>query len=90
MILTDLFNTMKKLWEKISFDKHFNNFCRCVLSFTCQPYLLIMYMLKARYHYLSYVILRLSNNIIIMYFDRYLSCFGIKIQIVLGNLLYIN
>ena len=37
MILTDLSNTMKKLWEKISFDKHFNNFCRCVLSFTCQP-----------------------------------------------------
>ena len=25
MILTDLFNTMKKLGEKISFDKHFNN-----------------------------------------------------------------
>ena len=26
------------------------------------------------------------NNIIIMYFDRYLPCFGIKIQIILANL----
>ena len=42
--------------------------------------------LKAQYHLLSDVILRLSNNIIIMYFDRYLSCFGIKIQIILLNL----
>ena len=32
------------------------------------------------------VILRLHNNIVIMYFDRYLSCFGIKIQIILANL----
>ena len=42
--------------------------------------------LKARYDLLSNVILRLRNNIIIMYFDRYLSCFGIKIQIILANL----
>ena len=25
MILTDLYNTNKKLWEKISFHKHFKN-----------------------------------------------------------------
>ena len=25
MILTDLSNTIKKLWEKISFHKHFND-----------------------------------------------------------------
>ena len=42
--------------------------------------------LKAQYHLLSDVILCLRNNIIIMYFDRYLSCFGIKIQIILANL----
>ena len=43
--------------------------------------------LKAQYHLLlSDVILRLRNNIIITYFDRYLSCFGIKIQIILANL----
>ena len=42
--------------------------------------------LKAQYHLLSDVILRLHNNIIGMYFDRYLSCFGIKIQIILANL----
>ena len=40
----------------------------------------------AQYHLLSDVILRLRNNTIIMYFDRYLSCFGIKIQIILANL----
>ena len=43
-------------------------------------------MLKAQYHLLSDVILHLHNNIKIMYFDRYLSCFGIKIQIILANL----
>ena len=32
------------------------------------------------------MILRLRNNIIIMYFDRYLPCSGIKIQIILANL----
>ena len=42
--------------------------------------------LKEQYHLLSDVILRLRNNITIMYFDRYLSCFGIKIQIILANL----
>ena len=42
--------------------------------------------LKARYHLLTNVILRLRNNIIIMYFDRYLSCFGIKNQIIFANL----
>ena len=42
--------------------------------------------LKAQYHLLSDVILRLRNNVIIMYFDRYLSCFGIKIQLILANL----
>ena len=42
--------------------------------------------LKAQYHLLSDVILRLRNNIITMYFDRYLSFFGIKIQIILANL----
>ena len=42
--------------------------------------------LKAQYHLLSDVILRLCNNIVTMYFDRYLSCFGIKIQIILANL----
>ena len=42
--------------------------------------------LKAQYPLLSDVILRLCNNITIMYFDRYLSCFGINIQIVLVNL----
>ena len=42
--------------------------------------------LKAHYHLLSDVILRLCNNITIMYFDRYLSCFGINIQIILVNL----
>ena len=42
--------------------------------------------LKAQYHLLSDVILRLRNNITIMYFDRYLSCFGINIQIILVNL----
>ena len=31
-------------------------------------------------------ILRLRNSIITMYFYRYLSCFGIKIQIILANL----
>ena len=41
---------------------------------------------KAQYHLLSDVILRLRNNITVMYFDRYLSCFGIKIQIILVNL----
>ena len=41
--------------------------------------------LKAQYDFLSDVILRLCNNII-MYFDRYLSCFGIKIQIISANL----
>ena len=41
---------------------------------------------KGTYHLLSDVILRLRNNIITMYFDRYLSCFGIKIQITLANL----
>ena len=39
-----------------------------------------------QYHLLSDAILRHRNNIIIMYFDRYLSCFGIKIQIILANL----
>ena len=34
--------------------------------------------LKAQYHLLSDVILRLCNNITVMYFDRYLSCFGIN------------
>ena len=42
--------------------------------------------LKAQCHLLSDVILRLRNNITIMYFDRYLSCFGINIQIILVNL----
>ena len=42
--------------------------------------------LKAQYHLLSDVILRLRNNITIMYFDRYLSCFGINIQLILVNL----
>ena len=42
--------------------------------------------LKAEYHLLSDANLRLRNNIIIMYFDRYLSCFGIKIQIILAIL----
>ena len=42
--------------------------------------------LKAQYHLLSDVILRLRNNIVIMYFDRYLSCFGIIMQIILANL----
>ena len=42
--------------------------------------------LKTQYRLLSDVILRLRNNIIIMYFDRYLSHFGIKIQIILANL----
>ena len=42
--------------------------------------------LKAQYHLLSDVILRLRNNITIMYFDRYLSCFGINIQVILVNL----
>ena len=42
--------------------------------------------LKTQYHLLSDVILRLRNNIVITYFDRYLSCFGIKIQIILANL----
>ena len=37
--------------------------------------------LKAQYHLLRDVILRLRNNIIIMYFDRYLSCFGIKFKL---------
>ena len=32
--------------------------------------------LKAQYHLLSDVILRLRNNIMTLYFDRYLSCFG--------------
>ena len=41
--------------------------------------------LKAQYHLLSDVILRL-RNITTMYFDRYLSCFGIKIQFILANL----
>ena len=45
-----------------------------------------VFTLKAQYHLLSDVILRLRNNIIIMYFDRYLSCFGIKIQIILANI----
>ena len=35
-------------------------------------------LIKGQYHLLSDVILRL-RNITIMYFDRYLSCFGIKI-----------
>ena len=43
-------------------------------------------MLKAQYHLLSDVTLRFSNNMITVYFDRYLSCFGIKIQIILSNL----
>ena len=34
--------------------------------------------LKAQCRLLSDVMLRLRNNITIMYFDRYLSCFGIK------------
>ena len=42
--------------------------------------------LKAQCHLLSDVILRLRNNVTIMYFDRYLSCFGIKIQIIPANL----
>ena len=42
--------------------------------------------LKAQYHHLSDVILRLRSNTITMYFDRYLSCFGFKIQIILANL----
>ena len=42
--------------------------------------------LKAQYDFLSDVILRLRSNIITMYFDRYLSCFGIKIQIISANL----
>ena len=46
----------------------------------------ILLRLKAQYHLLSDVILRLRNNITIMYFDHYLSCFGIKIQIILVNL----
>ena len=41
--------------------------------------------LKAQCHLLSDVILRLRNNIIIMYFGRYSSCFKIKIQIILTN-----
>ena len=45
-----------------------------------------MFSLKAQYHLLSDVILRLRNNMIIMYFDRYLLCFRIKIQIILANL----
>ena len=45
-----------------------------------------LYRLKAQYQLLSDVILRLRNNIITMYFDRYPSCFGIKIQIILANL----
>ena len=32
---------------------------------------------EAQYH--LHVILRLRNNITIMYFDRYLSCFAVKI-----------
>ena len=42
--------------------------------------------LKAQNHLLSDVILCLRNNITIIYFDRYLSCFGINIQIILVNL----
>ena len=42
--------------------------------------------LKTQYHLLSDVILRLRINITIMYFDRYLSCFGINIQTILANL----
>ena len=49
-------------------------------------HLLYVPLLKARYHLLSDVILCLRNNIIMMYFDRYLSCFGNKIQIILANL----
>ena len=30
--------------------------------------------------------LPLRNKVVIMYSDRYLSCFGIKIQIILANL----
>ena len=46
--------------------------------------------LKAQYRLLSDVILRLRNNIVIMYYDRYLSCFGIKIPIILVNLYNLN
>ena len=35
---------------------------------------------------LTDVILRFRNNITIMYCDRYLPFFGIKIQIILANL----
>ena len=42
--------------------------------------------LKAQYNLLSDAILRLRNNTMKMYFDRYLSCFGIKMQIILANL----
>ena len=35
--------------------------------------------LKAQCHLLSDVILRLRKNTIIMNFDRYLSCLGIKV-----------
>ena len=41
------------------------------------------FFLKAQYHLL---ISRLRNNIITMYFDRYLPSFEIKIQIILVNL----
>ena len=50
------------------------HFVRCIIS------------LKAQYYLLNDVILRLRNNIITMYFDGYLSCFRIKIQIILANL----
>ena len=49
-------------------------------------YLSYTSVLKAQYHLLSDVILRLRNNIIIKHFDRYLLCFEIKIQIILANL----
>ena len=41
--------------------------------------------LKAQCHLLSDVILSLRNNITVMYFNRYSSCFKVKIQIILAN-----
>ena len=38
MILTDLFNTIKKLWEKISFHKHFK---QALPWFYCMHFLVI-------------------------------------------------
>ena len=39
------------------------------------------YFLKVQYHLLSDAILRLRNNITIMYFDRYLSCLGSRFKL---------